>query len=87
MTMRIDAYTHFFPQKFFDKLNDFVSHQSCSTGCQGAWEGSRGAEGQLETHEGHGGKGNACERHRTPAIRRQAARYAATSTRLTCFAL
>src|SRR6266702_1171435 len=22
MTMRIDAYTHFFPQKFFDKLNE-----------------------------------------------------------------
>ena len=24
MTMRIDAYTHFFPQKFFDKLNEVV---------------------------------------------------------------
>jgi DNA invertase Pin-like site-specific DNA recombinase len=33
-----------------------------------------GQEGQLETHEGHGGKGSSCERHRTPAIRRQAAR-------------
>jgi hypothetical protein len=36
------------------------------------------AEGQLETHEEHRGKGNACERHRAPAIRRQAARRLAS---------
>src|ERR1700736_1711561 len=26
MTMRVDAYTHFFPQKFFDKLNEVAGN-------------------------------------------------------------